>query len=79
MVQCEHYIVRTALIDYKGPDSTGTKTYTPVREEICRHPNIDQAFGTNDVRKITCESDDKKHLLSDAKKRFCGVFFKQAG
>ena len=63
MEQCEHYMVRTTFIDYNEPDMTGTKVYTPVREEICRHPNIDKAFGPNDRRKIDCESDSKKCLL----------------
>ena len=70
MEQCEHYMVRTTFIDYNVPDSTGTKTYTPVREEICNHPNIAQAFGPNDIRKITCEGNDNKCLLSDAQKGF---------
>ena len=64
MEQCEHYMVRTTFIDYNGPDSTGTKTYTPIREEICRHQNIDQAFGPNDYKKITCEGDSSKCMLS---------------
>ena len=64
MDKCEHYLVRTTFIDYSKPDSTGTKTYTPVREEICRHPNIDQAFEPNDRRKIACEGDSSKCMLS---------------
>ena len=45
MKHCEHYLVRTTFIDYNGSDSTGTKTYTPVRQEICRHPNKNRRLG----------------------------------
>ena len=65
MEQCEHYMVRTIFIDYNGPDSSGRRTYTPVRDEICKHPNIDQAFKPNDrKRKISCEGNAAKCLFS---------------
>ena len=64
--RCEHYMVRTTFTDYNEPDMAGTKTYTRVRQEICKHPNIDKMFGPNGRRKIDCEGDSKKCLLRDS-------------
>ena len=64
MGPCEHYMVRTTFIDYNKSSNTGSRTYTPLREVICKHPNIDQVFGPDEIRKITCEGNNKKCLLS---------------
>ena len=68
MALCEHYMVRTIFVDYNKPSNFGSKTYTPIREEICNHPNIDQVFKPGDFKKINCEGDDTKCLLSVTQK-----------
>lgn len=69
MGPCKHYMVRTTFIDYNKLSDAGRKTYTPIREAICNHPNIDQVIWTNNRRKINCEGDDNKCLLSNAQKQ----------
>ena len=68
MEPCEHYMVRTIFISDKSSNDSGRRTYTPLREVICKHPNMDQVFGPKDRRKINCEGDDKKCLLTDTEK-----------
>ena len=68
MALCEHYMVRTIFVDYNKPSNAGSKTYIPIREEICNHPNIDQVFKPGDFKKINCEGDDTKCLLSVTQK-----------
>ena len=63
MEPCEHYMVRTTFIKDNMPNETGRKTFTPLREVVCKHPNIDQVFGQKGIRKINCEGDDNKCLL----------------
>jgi hypothetical protein len=64
MALCEHYMVRTIFVDYNKSSNAGRKTYTPIREEICNHPDIDQVFKPEDFKKINCEGNSRKCLLS---------------
>ena len=68
MGPCKHYMVRTTFIDYNKSSDAGRKTYTPIREVICNHPNIDQVFRPENYKKINCEGDDTKCLLSVTQK-----------
>jgi hypothetical protein len=56
MEKCNYYKVETRFV--RG------LTYIPVIEKTCTHPNVVQLFGTQDIKKIKCDGDASKCILS---------------